>query len=319
MKRMFAIAAIGVSALFMGVRGLTAQTDNSKPLTLAFVTNNSSAYWIKARQGCDQAVKELTNVKVDFRIPSDASAAGQKQIVQDLLARKIDGIAISPIDPANQTPMLNDASGQTLLVTQDSDAAKSKRVFYLGSDNTAAGRQAGEQIKKALPNGGKIMVFVGDKDAQNAKDREGGVEEVLKGSNITVVDIRTDNTDKARAKSNVQDTLVTHPEVTCLVGLWSYNGPAIISAVREAKKVGQVQIVCFDDENETIQAVKAGEIFATIAQQPFEIGRQSVIDMAKYLRGDTSFVPADKRIIIPTMALNKDNVAEFVAKFDKAQ
>src|SRR5437867_7261686 len=74
-----------------------------KKLKLAFVPNNASSFWTIARAGCDDAKKEFSNVDVDFRIPSSGTAAEQRQILDDLVARGIDGIAVSPVDPANQT------------------------------------------------------------------------------------------------------------------------------------------------------------------------------------------------------------------------
>ena len=79
-----------------------------------------------------------------------------------------------------------------MLFTTDSDAPQSNRVAYIGTDNTAAGRQAGEQIKKALPNGGKVVMFVGTMDADNARERVQGINEVLNGTNITITDILTE-------------------------------------------------------------------------------------------------------------------------------
>ena len=292
-------------------------SDGGKKLRLAFVTNNASDFWTIARAGCNKAAEEIPNITVDFQIPSDASAAGQKRIIDDELARGVDGIAISPVDPANETPMLNEVAKQAMLVTQDSDAPNSDRACYVGTDNVAAGRQAGELIKKVLPDGGKIMLFVGSPDAQNAKDRKSGIEEVLKGSKVEIIDTRTDDTDRVRAKANVQDTLVKYPDVACLVGLWSYNGPAIINAVKEAGKTGAVKIVCFDEEDETLAGVKSGAVFATVVQQPYEFGRQAMTVMAKYLRGDKSVVPAGKQIFVPTLKIQKDNVEEFQTKLNK--
>ena len=139
---------------------------------VAFVTNNASDYWSIARKGTEKAHAELPNVDVEFRIDSDGTAAEQQRIVDDLVAKGIDGIAISPVDPANQTPMLSNAADRTLVITQDSDAPNSKRTVYIGTDNLAAGRQAGELVKEALPQGGKIMVFVGVLDAANAHDTD---------------------------------------------------------------------------------------------------------------------------------------------------
>ena len=175
--------------------------------------------------------------------------------------------------------MINETAKKTLVITQDSDAPNSDRTVYIGTDNVAAGRQAGELVKEALPNGGKIMVFVGKSDARNAKERYDGLKEALNGSKVEIIDIRTDDTDRARAKSNAADTLVSHSDVAAMVGLWSYNGPAILNAIKDANKVGQVKIICFDEEDETLAGIKDGAIFATVVQQPFEFGYQSVILM----------------------------------------
>jgi len=287
-----------------------------KKLKLAFVSNNASSFWTIARAGTADAVKELTNVEVDFRIPSSGGAAEQQQILDDLLAKGIDGIAVSPIDPANQTDFLNKVAGQTLLICHDSDAPASKRVCYIGTDNTAAGVEAGKPIKEALPNGGKIMVFVGTLDAQNAKERFAGIKQELAGSKVEIIDVRTDETDRARAQKNVEDTLVKYPDVAGLVGLWSYNGPAILNAVKNSGKGGQVKIVCFDEEDDTLAGVADGLIFGTVVQQPYEFGKQAITRMAKYLGGDKEALAGGKQIV-PTLSIKKDGVAEFKARLNK--
>ncbi|HVL39627.1 MAG TPA: sugar-binding protein [Fimbriimonadaceae bacterium] len=289
----------------------------SQNLQLAFVTNNASDFWTIARKGVERADAELANVSVEFLMPGDGTAAEQKRLVDDLLAKGVDGIAISPVDPANQTDMLNNAAKQALLVTQDSDAPESDRAAYVGTDNVAAGRQAGEELKKALPNGGKVMVFVGMKDAQNAKDRLAGLREAIQGTDIQILDVRTDETDRAKAKSNVADTLVNVPDVAGLVGLWSYNGPAILNAVKESGKAGKVKIVCFDEEDETLDGVKSGDIFATIVQQPYEFGYQSVRLMAEVKFGKGDGIPDNKLLIVPTLVVRADNVEEFRKKLDE--
>ena len=291
--------------------------DASKNFKLAFVTNNASDFWTIARKGVEKADGELNNVTVEFKIPSDGTAAEQKRIVDDLLAKGINGIAISPVDPDNQVGLINDISKKTLVVTQDSDAPTSDRAVYIGTDNVAAGRQAGNLIKEALPNGGKIMIFVGKLDARNAQERYQGIKEVLQGSNIEIIDVRTDDTDRARAKSNAADTLVKHSDVAALVGLWSYNGPAILNAIKDANKVGQVKIICFDEEDETLAGVKDGAIYATVVQQPYEFGYQSVKIMAQVLGGDKSAIPANKQSIVPTLVIKKDSVEEFTKKINQ--
>ena len=309
-----------LSCLLTGLMGLlilACTGTGDKKTKLAFVTNNASDFWTIARKGVEQADSELPNVDVEFRIPADGTAAEQRRIVDDLLAKGIEGIAISPVDPDNQTQLINDTAKQALVVTQDSDAPQSARAFYIGTDNHAAGRQAGDLIKEALPQGGKIMVFVGKVDARNAQERYQGIKDALQGSKVEIIDVRTDDTDRVRAKSNASDTLVKYPEVAAMVGLWSYNGPAILNAVKEAGKIGQVKIICFDEEDETLAGVKSGAINATVVQQPYEFGYQSVQLMTKVLGGDQSVIPPSKQIFVPTLIIKKDNVDAFIAKTNK--
>ncbi len=292
----------------------TPKAASGKKLKLAFVVNNASPFWTIAHAGTDAAVKELNGaVEVDFRIPSDGQAGTQRQMLDDLLAKGVDGIAVSPIDPANQTEFLDKIAGQTLLICHDSDAPKSKRVCYIGTDNTAAGTEAGKLIKEALPNGGKIMVFVGTLDAANAQERFAGIKKELAGSKVEIVDVRTDETDRARAQKNVEDTLVKYPDIAALVGLWSYNGPAILNGVKSSGKVGAVKIVCFDEEEEALAGIASGAIYGTVVQQPYEFGRQSILRMTKYLNGDKEALAGGKQIV-STLSVKKDNVAEFSAR-----
>src|SRR5260370_42527818 len=191
MKLIISITLLGLVFLSFSV----ACKQNKSTKKLAFVTNNASDYWTIARKGTEKAAAELPDVTVEFRIPGNGTAAEQKGIIDDLLAKGVDGIAISPKDPANQTQLINDAAKQALIITQDSDAPKSDRACYIGTDNVAAGRQEGELIKQVLPQGGKIMLFVGSADAVNAQERLKGIKEVLQGSKVEIIDIRTHDTD----------------------------------------------------------------------------------------------------------------------------
>jgi ribose transport system substrate-binding protein len=303
-KRTVALCCLGLLAVGGCGRG------QSSTKRLAFITNNAADFWTIARKGTEKADAGLADVEVEFRL-GDGTAAAQKRILDDLLAKGVDGIAISPVDPANQTAMLNDAAKQAIVFTHDSDAPESKRECYVGTDNVAAGRQAGGLIKDALPRGGTIAIFVGKLDARNAQERLQGIKEAIAGSQITIIDVRTDDTDQVRAKANVSEMLVSHPDVGALVGLWSYNGPAILNAVREAGRIGQVKIIAFDEDDETLTGVKSGAIAGTVVQQPYEFGFQSVTLLEKALKGDRSGIPPGHQVFVPTKMIRQDNVDEF--------
>ncbi len=176
--------------------------------TLAFVAGASTDFWTFARRGCEQADRELDEVSVEFRFTTDGTAVEQRRVLEDLQTRGIDGLAVTPLDPVNQGPLIDQLAGRIPVVITDSDIPASRRQCYVGTNTVDAGREAGRLLKELLPDGGKVMLFVGKRDAQNAKERIDGLAEVIRGTRITVVDIRTDDLDRVRAKANVNDTLV---------------------------------------------------------------------------------------------------------------
>ena len=111
--------------------------------------------------------------------------------------------------------------------------------------------------------------------------------------------------------------IVRYPDVAALVGLWAYNGPAIVSALKEAKKLGKIQVVCFDDDPATIAGIMDGSVFGTIVQQPYEFGYQAVLLMNSIIAGDKSGIPPTKQRFIPTLAVTKMNVNDYSDRISK--
>ncbi|HEX5086042.1 MAG TPA: ABC transporter substrate-binding protein, partial [Blastocatellia bacterium] len=81
--------------------------------------------------------------------------------------------------------------------------------------------------------------------------------------------------------------------------------------------IGKVKIIAFDEEDETLAGVKEGAIYATVVQQPFEFGYQSMIFLSKAIGGDKSWIPPTKQKIVDTLAIKKDSVEEFTVKINK--
>ena len=310
-KTLFGLLAL----LIAGTLVSCAKRGAGKP-RVAFVSNTVSDFWTIAKAGVTDGEKEF-GVQCEFRMPAQGNATEQKQIIEDLLVKGVTGIAISPINPANQVDLLNKTADSVNLICMDSDAPSSKRLCYVGTDNYKAGRLAGEEIKKAVPDGGTVVIFVGTLDAQNARERRQGILDAVKGSKVEVIDTLTDNADHTKAKANVEDTLVKHPDIAGLMGLWSYNGPAIAEAVKAAGKQGKVKIVTFDEEAGTLQAVKDEVIFATVVQRPYEFGYQSMRILAALARGEDPGIPKNGIVDTGAQVINKDNVDEFWANLKK--
>jgi ribose transport system substrate-binding protein len=319
MKRSFQLLFVCLLFLALMIGCSSPQPKPPKAVkTVAFITNSTSDFWKVARKGCEKADAELSDVKVSFVTTNEGTTEEQNLHIRQALDRDdADAIAVSPIDPAGQKQVINTAAKRALVITQDSDAPDSDRALYIGADNLAAGRQAGELIKKALPQGGKIMVFVGKRDVQNARERFDGLKESLQGSKVEIIDLLTDDANPMTARDNAFQTLKKYPDIAGMIGLWSYNGPAIVQALRTEDALGKVKIVCFDDDKETLDAIKEGAIFGTVAQQPFEYGYQAVQTAEKILKGDRSMIPANKTILIPTVVIQRNNVEEYSKKLSE--
>jgi ribose transport system substrate-binding protein len=306
------IARISALALAVALSASGAFAQDKK--TLAFVVNGASDFWKLAEAGVKKAQEELPNYDLQFKYPEQAAAAIQQRLMDDLVAAGVSAIMVSAVDPKSSTEALNRIGSQVPLFTTDSDAPDTNRVAYIGSSNTDAGKQAGEIAKKAMPDGGKCIGFVGLLGADNARERIDGMKAALEGSNVELIDVRGDDIDMTRAKRNVEDALAANPDIDCMVGFYSYNPPRIYEVLKEAGKLGEITVVAFDEDPITLGGVREGTIAGTVVQQPYEWGYQGMKLMAAALEGDKSMIPADGLVIVPTAIIDKDNVDAFEAE-----
>jgi ribose transport system substrate-binding protein len=252
----------------------------TESLKFAFVTNNTSDFWNIAEKGVRKAEKEF-GVKVQMFRPLKAEVAEQQRFLEDIRVMGFDGVAISPINPDSMTSVLDKVAEKMPLIAHDSDAPQSKRTAYVGTNNVLAGAAAGRAAIAALQaagkTSGKVGLFVGRIDMQNAIERKKGVEdELAKMDGLEVLPVFLDGTDRAKAKKNIEDALVRYPDLVLAIGLWSYNGPVIAGTVRESARDDKPVIISFDEEEEVLKAVQDGLVYATIVQKPFEFGYQSI-------------------------------------------
>lgn len=301
------------------------QKGNGKK-TVAFVTNGVDPFWVIAQRGAEKAGEDL-DVNVEVRMPPQG-VADQKRMVQELLAQNVDGIAISPIDPENQNELLKEIAERSILITQDSDAPESPRQCYIGMDNYTAGRMCGELVKEALPDGGEVMLFVGRLGQANARQRRQGVidelmdrshdgsrydepGEVIKNDKYSILDTRTDDFDHPQAKANAEDAIANHPNLKCMVGLFAYNPPLCLEAIRDAGKLKEIKVVSFDENEASLQGIMDGTVVGTVVQNPYQYGYESVRVLKALANGDKSVIPENEILHIPARKIRKDNVEEF--------
>jgi len=301
-------------------------TASQKTPEFAFVTNGVASFWDICKVGAEKAGADL-GVKVSVLMPA-SGVVDQKQMIEDMVIRGVDGMAVSPIDPDNQMEILNKAAAASKLITVDADAPKAKRLMYLGMDNYKAGRMAGQLVKEVMPQGGSVAIFVGRIEQDNARlRRQGLIDElldrsadpnrfdepgvVIDGGRYKILGTLIDQFDRAKAKTYVEDTLTRTPDVGCMVGLFAYNPPIILEALGRMNQLGKVKVVAFDEADETLEGVMSGHVHGTVVQNPYEYGYQSIKLLKAIAAGDSSVIPASGFIDIPARMIRREEVEAY--------
>lgn len=313
------IATVGVDGWLMGY---------FKPRPkIALVTWNDDPYWDFVINGAQASAAahglDLTVIR------SQPDEKVQSQHVRDLLDQGIKGIAISPKDPAAQLDILNEAADKTVLITLDSDAPSVKRKAFVGSDNYAAGQLAGEEVRHAIADGGDVIISVGSIKMANGRERRQGliddlldrrpnpdnpmdaIDATLKGPHFAVVGTVLDDGDSVKTIASVADAIKSHPDTKCIVGLFSYSAPAVVQAIAQAGKAGQIKVIGFDELDATQAGVVNGSIYSAILQDQYRCGFAAVDTIFDHLKGVDKFAPTGVQFIpLRVRVMNAANLQE---------
>ena len=313
-SRLLRIAFLfAIAALLTAIPACGGSSDKPDRIKIGVVTNCSDPFWDLCEAGANKAGHDF-DVDVLFRQPEGLDVAKQMPIVEAFVQQGVKGIAVSVINPTGQKKALKRIGEEVPLITMDNDADDTGRLCYVGVDNKEAGRAAGRMVKKAIPNGGVIAMFIGSDISANGKGRIQGVLDELAAPEANGTPAtRTFNGQEVSGKmygkyflvdgeaksdggpeknpqqypSAMLGRLTGVPDV-CMVGLYAYNPPAILSAVKANSLVGKVKIVGFDENPVTLKAIAAGEIEGTVVQDPYNYGYKSVEVLAAVARGDKS-------------------------------
>jgi len=292
-------------------------------IKVAVIGKSVHPYWANVEKGVKDAAAKL-GVQADFFVPTKEDVAAQVNTMEGYIAQGYKGIAVAPSDPKAMQATIKAAMDAGIpVITLDTDAPESVRLAYVGTSNKSAGKTAGAEMAKLLPNGGKVAFGTGSLTALNSLERMEGFKEGM-GAKITVIDpVNNDKEDSATALELANATLVANADLAGAFGVYAYNGPAWAKAVKEQGKAGKVKIVCFDATDEHISFVKEGVIDVLVAQREYFQGYKSVelltlmaqkgIDAGMKEYG----VPADKIVDTGVDVVTKAVLADYDANLTK--
>lgn len=276
--------------------GAAGSGDKKTTKRIIVLTNGNSPYWDACRAGVQDANTQLKLAEAGLTAEmevNDGTPQGQIDKLRQYGSQSdIAGVGVSAIDASNAAvadEMRNLRKKGIAVITIDSDLDREKfrdaRTAFVGTDNLAAGKVLGMCAAALKPDGGEYVTFVGRTGAQNAIERINGFGEGA-GSKFTAKDAMGDDLDRTRAKDNVRNAIGNHPGLNTLVGIWSYNAPAIVDVVRELKAREKYSVVVFDAEPGTIQAMADGDVDVMVVQDPYRMGFDGVKLLKAIVKND---------------------------------
>ena len=251
------------------------------------VDENEDPLWYQVKAGTHAIAYEIREVGMETQwvVPKSWDATDQVAVMEELIARRVDGIALAPVDPDTLSKVIDKAVDSGIpVVTFNTDAPESRRMCFVGQDSITAGRVAGALMGEFLNKEGRVVIITGFHRTLGHRQRLQGFKEQIQRyfPNIEIVGMY-ENRDKPKEAYNiVQKVLKSCPE---LGGIYvTAGGPFGAGyAVKDAGKGGIIKLICFDLLKETIQLIREGIVQASIQQDPFFQGYESVRILHNYL------------------------------------
>lgn len=265
--------------------------------TIGFViSTQTNPFFVSLKDGAEAKAKEL-GVEITVLDSQDDSAKAVSNM-EDLITRGVDVILVNPTDSAalvNSVIAANEAGIPVIAVDRGVDGGELES--YVASDNVAGGKMAGEFIVDQLGGAGKVVELEGIAGTNAAKERGEGFNEAIEGTDIEVVAQQTADFDRVKGLEVMENILQSQPEIDAVFAHNDEMALGALEAIRASDR--DILVVGFDATDDAVAAVEAGDMGATVAQQPIQIGEIAVESAVKVMNGETleDYVPVELELI----------------------
>ena len=306
----FALAA-GAAAMSLAMVTI-AQAKDVKDISVAVIPKVAVPFFDDCNTGAKEASDKL-GIKYQWVVPQNTQGSTQVQIIENLISKHVDGIAISVNEPKSVESVIKRAQKEGIKVlTYDSDSPKSGRSMYIGTSNESAGETMAETMGKALGGKGEVAIITGQLGAVNLNERISGIKKGLaKYPDIKIVETQGTDDDLAKGVSVTETTLRAHPQLKGIFGVSQVGGPAVAKVLDTKEfgaKKGQLEVLAFDDLPDTVKGVKDGTIQGIMVQRPVTMGRLAVEHLVAQIQGTET---APKDIDTGVTVVTKDNLGSY--------
>jgi len=263
-----------------------APAGNPKVLLSMKGPGSGNPFWAAVEKGAKDAA---TANNVDLTVlapPAETDVQTQISQIEDQIAKGVQAIVVAPTDIAALNPTFEKAKAKKIPVLfVDTKGNWPDALTYIGTDNRAGGKMAGEFLCKALNNTGKVALITGVLSQQTHIDRSGGAEDAFKACGITVAAKQPADSDRAKGQTVMENILTANPDIKAVFATNDLMALGAFEAIKSAKKTGII-VVGFDANPDAAKSILAGEMTASIAQSPTNMGKFGVESALKALKGD---------------------------------
>lgn len=287
----------------------------SKEKVLVMVPKGVHPYYEPCFEGFQDAAKKY-GVKIEYRAAKAFEVPQQVEVLENLIARHVDGIALSALDDQPLVSVIDEAMQAGIkVITFDAPAPSSKALTYIGTMNEEAGRAGAQELLKFLGTSGEVAVLQGGLAAPNLNDRYKGFEKYLR-ENAPGVKIvaREDVQGKIDITVNKTEALLeAHPNLKAIFCVSAEGAPGAASVLKEQGKAGKILLAGFDDLPDTLAAIRDGTVQFCIAQHTYKMGWLAVEKLLEAIEGK----PLPKQIDTGVLIVNRDNVDTYMEEMKK--
>lgn len=310
MKKTSYIIVILILGLFFFFAGCQRgeKSSASSPVVALVMKTLNNPFFIDMQNGAEEAAKRLGIGLIVQAAEREVDVEKQMQIIENLIQRKVSVICVTPSGSKEIVPAIvkaNRAGIPVLVVDTRVDAvtlneAGAKIATFIGSDNVEGGRIAGEYIIKKLGGQGKVVILEGIPGHETGDARLKGFHQIMDSNpGIEIVSSQTANWERDQGFNVFQNILQSHPGVQALFACNDMMALGAMEAIVAAGKSGQITVVGFDAVSDARESIRKGEMQASIAQHPYEMGKLSVEYAYRLINGEniTEYIPVKIELI----------------------
>ncbi|WDT89949.1 substrate-binding domain-containing protein [Streptomyces sp. SCSIO-PteL053] len=302
----FAGAALAVALVVGAVSYFNSGSSGStKKIGMSLSTLNNP-FFVQMKEG---AQAEAEKAGIDLTVTDAQNDASQQaNQLQNFTSSGVSSIIVNPVDSDAVGPGVRSANKADIpVIAADRGVNKADTATLVASDNVAGGKLAADALADKLGGKGSIVILQGTAGTSASRERGAGFAEGLKAyPDIKVVAKQPADFDRTKGLDVMTNLIQSHPGVT---GVFAENDEMALGAAKAlGSKAGKsVSVVGFDGTPDGLKAVKAGTLYASVAQQPAELGKIAVQNAVKAAKDEK----VASTVKVPVKVVTRENVADF--------